>query len=304
MNTRLKSIAACLALTGTPALTPGLAAAQEATPPQADKNTIIVEGARIERDAVRETAREVTARPRTYSDPLPRFQKPICPGIWGMLPENAQPVIDRIYDNAERAGIDIETDPLCTANVWIIVVDDPDATFADLRRERSFMIRELTLADRREVESQTGPARSWSIVSYRNRDGELVPGLSPESRFRNGGPTVNPVTNMSRLESAMRLDMEASVLLLARSALADVDAFTLADYATMRLLAQTRVPEDGGAVDTVLALFDEGADAPQRLSRFDLAYLQALYRSSPTRPGRMAVGNVGTLMDDGVPGQR
>jgi hypothetical protein len=58
----------------------------------------------------------------------------------------------------------------------------------------------------------------------------------------------------------------------------------LADYATMRGLAQTRPVEDAPAMDTILTLF-HSASPPQALTQFDRAYLAALYDSIPNLPG-------------------
>lgn len=268
-------------------------------------NDIVVEGERTDRREVLRTTRDITRRPRADGDPVARFQREVCPGVWGLSPENAQLVIDRIYDNAERAGIPVNEEAECGANLWVIFVDDPAATFAQLREDSEFLVDGLSRLDVRRVESQEGPVRAWNIVTTRNREGEIV-----TSGFENAAGTAqgrtgsvgvpnNPVTQMSRLDSAVRLDLEMSVMLVQRSAIADLDAFALADYATMRLLAQTEPPERENVSDTVLTLFSPDAEGfpPDRLTAFDRAYLQSVYDSSPTRPNRLALRNVRSNME-------
>ena len=296
---RLLPLAATIALA-----LPVAAYAQDAD----NDDVIVVEGERIDGREVRNTARDITEGARMTQRPLARFQREVCPGVWGMLPQNAQPVIDRILDNAERAGIPVNNEAQCDANVWVIVVDDPAATFEQLDEDDSFMTRHMTPYDERMVREQTGPTRAWNVVSERNREGERVAtgfelaGATAEARALGLPPPANPVSTMSRLELGIRLDIELSVLLIARSALADLDTHALADYATMRLLARTTPPGESNSIDTVLDAFDpEGG--PQRLTAFDLAYLQALYRSNELRPARFAIGNIGELMENGVPGQ-
>lgn len=267
------------------------ATAQDADPEgQDDSGEIVVEGDRIDRGAAAEQARDITSNTGGWGDPLPRFQQPVCPGVWGLEPANAQDVIDRIYDNAERAGVPVSEEADCGANLWVIFVDDPHATFEELRRDNSFMVRYLSNNDRDRAARQEGPALAWSVVTTRNREGQVIStgNVSPSEL-----PT-NPVTLMTRGNSAVRRDIEMSVVLIERGALAELDAYSVADYATMRALARTVEPHEAGPFGTVLALFDQGSD---RMTEFDLAYLQDLYSSRATQPGRQLHGRVAALME-------
>ncbi|QZH75507.1 MAG: hypothetical protein JY451_02520 [Erythrobacter sp.] len=275
--------------------------------PVAAQDTIVVQGERIETADIRSTARDITVGSQASQIPLSRFQRPVCPGVWGMSEENAQAVLDRIVANALDADVPVTEEPGCGANVWVIVVDDVDATFERLHDEDSFLTRHLTRYQLRKVRGQEGSVRGWNLISTRNPDtGEVQPdGFELASAYQealiNGEPPpVNEVSQISRLDLGIRTDIELSVMLVERSALAELDSHALADYATMRLLAYTEPPADNGPVSTVLTLFTpEGADmAPQRMTLFDQAYLRALYRSSPTRPARIAIGNITGLMED------
>ena len=83
--------------------------------------------------------------------PIARFQRPVCPGVWGLTEENAQAVLDRIVFNALQADIPVAEEPDCGANVWVIVVDDAEATFERLREEDSFLTRHLTRYQERKI---------------------------------------------------------------------------------------------------------------------------------------------------------
>jgi len=63
----------------------------------------------------------------------------------------------------------------------------------------------------------------------------------------------------------------------------------LADYATMRGFARTRPAEGDAAIDTILALFDEGAVPPGGLTDFDKAYLRSLYEGIPNLRGQSRI---------------
>ncbi|RPF72246.1 hypothetical protein [Aurantiacibacter spongiae] len=288
----------CLALATSLAVAfPALA--QDAGPPESDPE-IVVEGQReVDGAEARDQAREVTERPGSYSEPLARFQREVCPGVWGLAPENAQAVIDRIYDNAERADIAIDANPGCAANMWVIVVDDPQAEFAKLQDERSYLVSELTKRQREQVEEDTGPALAWNIVSTRNREGmPIATGFDAVTNRMRNPAEGQQVFAMSRLSTGIRKDIELSIVMIRRSELARLDAYAIADYASMRALALTEPPEQGAAFDTVLALFDGTGTAPDRLTSFDRAYLRSVYRGSETRPSNQALGDIGYLMEE------
>lgn len=278
-----------------------------AAAPALAQDAIIVQGERIETADVRNTARDITIGSYSAQVPIARFQRPVCPGVWGMTEENAQAVLDRIVFNALEADIPVAEEPDCGANVWVIVVDDADATFERLREEDSFLTRHLTRYQERKVRSQEGAARGWNIISTRNPETGVVQpdGFELASAFQEAAtngtpPPVNEVNRISRLDLGIRADIELSVVLVERSALADLDSVALADYATMRLLAYTDPPSEDGPVSTVLTLFapgESGEFAPERMTAFDRAYLRAIYRSSPTRPARIALGNISDAME-------
>ncbi len=265
--------------------------AQDAANGDPGNENIVVEGTiDVDRADARDQTRDITPRPTAALEPLARFNKPICPGVWGLAPENAQLVIDRIYDNAEQVEVMVNATENCDANIWVIVVDDPHETFQELRDNNDFLVRGLGFWERERVEDQDGAALSWNLISIRNRGGlEAVQGANSDA--------VNETTLMTRTNTAIRQDIELSVVLFRRSELATVDALTLADYATMRALAKTEEPNEDLAFDTVLAAFGPARDVT-RLSVFDRSYLRALYRSSPTRDARMALTDVESLMEE------
>jgi hypothetical protein len=64
----------------------------------------------------------------------------------------------------------------------------------------------------------------------------------------------------------------------------------IADYAAMRGLAMVSPAELADSDDTILALFEPGADSSvPELTEFDVAYLAGLYRAPPRRWARQQV---------------
>ena len=282
------------------------------TAPAMAQDAIVVEGDRLETADIRSQARDITVGSRSAHNPLPRFQRPVCPGVWGLSEDNAQAVIDRLAANAASAGISVSEEAGCGANVWIIVVDDASATFTRLRDEDSFLTRHLTPYQIRQVREDDSAALGWNLSTTRNPDtGQRVANgfegaegaLNNLAQGERDEPPANEVFSSSRLDLGVRSDLELSVLLVERRAIGELDSHALADYATMRLLAYTEPPSRGVPVPTILTLFTPGTEsaAPQRMTVFDRAYLRGLYRSHPTRPARLAIGNITALMEQVEP---
>ena len=277
------------------------------TNPDPDDDEIVVEGV-LEVDGVgsRRQARDITQRLGSTSEPLARWQRPICAGVWGLTEENASLVINRIYDVAEIAGLMVDSTEACPANVWVIVVDDPAATFESLRDDNNWMVRGLGRSERNRVERQTGAARAWNIASYRDENGNAVRTgfdavgdnqLAQQTGGNAGGAPIVQSSAMSRLRTAVRLDIDMSVVLIQRSAIGEFDAITIGDYAAMRALARTQEPSREGPYGTILTIFEDDL-SPHRITAFDRAYLRSLNQGSAHRPGTRAMASFDELMEE------
>lgn len=273
------------------ALVAGTSALAQASPQ--DRDGIVVT-ADLPEDAVdagevRVQARAVTPRGTVTGEPLARFQVPICPGVWGLSRDSAQYMIDRIYFNAEAAGLDLDETAGCAANVIVAFVDDPHAEFADLVTHNHQLVDSLSFWEKKRVADTPGPVLAWNLVITRTRDGQT----------RSGFPPVFETTDITRLNSGTRRDMQASIIMLDTDLLEDLDGLALADYATMRTLARTRpVGQGDAAVGTILSLFDDPVNAPQSLTEFDRAYLASLYASRANLPGNMALRDLDQRMEE------
>lgn len=273
------------------ALASGTPVLAEEDPREADDILVIGETATGEVDSgeVRQQARAITPRASYANEPLARFQAPICPGVWGLSGESAHYIIDRIYFNAEAAGLELDETPGCGANVIVAFVDDPHAEFAAMVEHDHHLVASLSFDEQQRVRASEGPVLAWSVVTTLTRDGQS----------RLGDPPVFDSTEISRLNSATRRDMALSMVMIDTDLLEDLDGLALADYATMRALARTLPVEQGEAnYGTILSLFSDPVNAPQSLTAFDRAYLASLYAGRANQPGHLALRDVDDRMAD------
>lgn len=256
---------------------------------QDDADDIVVVGEReVTVRQLRGQARSITPRDGGHGgEPMARFHDPLCAGVWGMSAQSAQLVIDRIYHNAEQIGLPVVREAGCDPNVIVAIAEDSEAEFQAMRDERHPLVRGLDYWDRKRVVRQEDwPVLAWNVVSPYTAYGAIPL----------GDPPIAETTQMSRTVTSTTNRILISIIMVDRAAVAGLDAVSLADYATMRALARTRAPVEDTAVGTILSLFDESGDAPDRLSPFDRAYLTGLYDSPDNRPMRMTMGTIGSRL--------
>ena len=224
----------------------------------------------------REDARSATESVRAISEAvdgvMPRFERPVCPGVVGLPPHLATGVIARMRATIAEAGVDLAAEG-CGANLTLIVADDAGELIERLSQESPSLFAGLSAHDMRQLASAPGPAWSWHTTEPKRADG------APVVRNTGGASDTYMVqgAKMSRLTSPIRMDVSLGFVVIGTAAIDGLEVGQIADFAVMRGLAPTRDPR-GGAVgyESILELF--AAEAPvERMTEFDKAYLSALY---------------------------
>lgn len=220
---------------------------------------------------------------------IARYHAPVCPLVVGLEPSSARVVRDRMMETVRGVGAEADANPRCSANLVLVVTDNGRQFVEDLRRKLPDWLAGLGPVDIGALIAEQTPARAWSVVSVRNEDGLTaeMPGYIPKFRMSRGAPwsmvgrsdvPTMRVRTASIINQPTRADIDGSVIVIDRSAALGITLAQLADYTAMRGLARTAAPKDSG-VRSILSLFDRGATRQPELTRSDIIYLQALYRS-------------------------
>jgi hypothetical protein len=250
------------------------AAAQEADPPP-----IVVEGEkRQSEEALTDLARDLADNPRS-DRPLARFEQPLCLMVAAGNPELGREIAARIIDNAKAAKVRVRSSG-CSPNALVSFSDDAQAQLRDIRKSGRRLFAGLSA---REIDAAMG-ARDPVYVFRASRETsatgqEIV--ASPEARGSDGIPgNQNRVFSMGRTKREVREDVLAALVVVDNGAAAGLSPIQIADYASLRLLAPTGEVDltDAGGPRTIMTLFAAPANAPAAMTRFDRAYLAALYR--------------------------
>jgi hypothetical protein len=250
------------------------AAAQDADPPP-----IVVEGEkRQSAEALTDLARDVAGQPRA-DRPLARFEQPLCLMVAAGSPELGREIAARIIENAKAAKVRVRSNG-CSPNALVTFSDDAHGQLRDIRKSGRRLFAGLSA---REIDSAMG-ARDPVYVFRASREtsatgADIV--ASPEAKGSEGIPGAqNRVFSMGRTKREVREDMLAALVVIDNGAAAGLSPVQIADYASLRLLAPTGEVDaaEAGGPRTIMTLFAAPANAPAAMTRFDRAYLAALYR--------------------------
>lgn len=266
-------------------------AAQEATdsaptqsPPQS--RDIVVTGIPdgVTTGQVRRQARDIAQPAGSILEvPLARFEDRLCPGVIGLEDEYAFALNARIRANAEMLDIRLLDDD-CRPNFVVIFSNDGEQFFRSLIDERPEYFRYLHSGEVSDI-LEPGPVHVWTNVEPRTLTGMPIAQVRDLTR----PPTMGVWAAHTRIYTTTRNDITSVMIAFDRDAVSGMSLRQLADYATMRGLAQTRAPSDGAAIDSILTLFDSETP-PLSLTEFDQAYLRSLYEGMPNLPGIRKIG--------------
>ena len=265
------------------------AAQQEAAAEPGGDPSIVVTG-QADKPPRREVDRQ--ARDATYSGgdelhrPLARIEDRLCPGVLGLKREYASLMVERIRWQGERLDMWMAPDDgSCTANLLVAFVEDGQAELATLNEKYPWLFQSLAIDEREALLAEEGPVRVWTRTA--TRDGNGIPLARRESL--DAPPVLRMNAAHSKIYLTIREDITQVVVLFDSGKVSGKTLIQLADYATMRGFARTRPTGADAPLDTILALFDAGAEPPSGLTDFDQAYLRSLYEGIPNLRARSKI---------------
>lgn len=217
------------------------------------------------------------------SDPLPRVEDRLCPGILGMDTDSALTVLDRIRYNAARLGIRLDMPDSCEPNLVIWFVPDANASFNRLMDDEPRLFRDASIHEKRRLRADDSPALAWNVVRTRTRDGMPVTRREGQRDI----PEARTWSAHSKIYTATREDIVSTVVLFDAEAVQDATLKQLADYISMRAFANDYSGHAEAAGSSILTLFDAGGGRPDELTKADLEFLASLYEGMANIPGKV-----------------
>jgi len=201
--------------------------------------------------------------------PLARLRNPLC--LMVAAPDEAfgRTVAERITENAKAAGVPLHRSG-CTPNALVTFSQNAVEQITLRRAEGHRFFRSMSEKEIDAALSGRDPAYVFQAV-------EATPRWGEGDAVLNDGPMVYWTKERSYLRTPQ--DLVTTLVVIDNGAIGGATPTQLADYATLRLLAQTgEIAADGPqASGTILSLFAAPAAAPAQMTRADQAYLSSLY---------------------------
>lgn len=262
---------------------------EQSVPTEVDEVVVVGERAREAAEAfVSSVAAPIPGRKAAV------WRRSVCVGVLGMQAEASRFMADRVSDWAHSVGLEIE-EPGCRPSIIIMATEDGNATARELvaSRPREFRLG-ASGSDRGRAALdafQNIPrlVRWWHVSLPVNDDTGLpvvrLPG-QPAFAARqirspaDLGPYGRTVAG-SLVMDHTRDDLMQVIIVLDVAALEQADFIQITDYVAMIALAQID-PDVDPAYPSILDLFSEEGTQEQVMTRWDRAYLEALYRAPQT----------------------
>jgi hypothetical protein len=241
----------------------------EAEPPLPE---VTVEAQRTEfAERVNSYVRGITRNPgATDQESLARWNTPICLLARGLSAEDAGGLLSRLSEIISAAGAPLQHEP-CKPNFIVVMTAEPERLLDGWYAREPHLFRDASrLEIRHFLDSPSNPIRVWRNIN-RGRVATTKSGhFAPSTLGADSSP----------LATTASLDFYSIFAIIDSRRLGRVSGEQLAAYLAMAGLSNADLAADLGGVPSILRLF-AAAPPPDGLSRWDDAYLTALYHSNP-----------------------
>ena len=266
-----------LALAGTSAAAPAPAPATE--PTAVEEVTVMTRRARDK--LVQSFIRDYTTL--SPSGQITRWRHPICPHTLGLTEAANAMVTKRVREIAVMAGAPVRAEDSCSINLLVVFTLKPQALLDGIRKQAPEALGFHYFHDRAKVSRVKHPIQAWYATETEDNNGYTVTDSDePQGVVAVTGSRISPGLASGLVTALVVVDAKAL------NGFRAVDGFEvgpLADYVAMMALSQTQSPDKCKATATIANLMSVNCPAerkPAGITEADLAYLRALYWTSPT----------------------
>jgi hypothetical protein len=277
-----------------PLLAAGLATTLDAAPPalprsEAERNSIVVQGERLPKEAAQQRAAQFVRSTGVASGTVPaaRWIDPVCVQVQGLEEVGRRAAEAKMRSVAESAGITVAPQS-CRPNIVVSFTSDGAGLAQEIHRRDPRRLGQLAPHLRDNVLTSSAPIRWIYSTEVRGRDGQrLIEGggagqTSPATHDGSGaGSSLGGDMTMMHYENSIVSTLTNRTLTSAIVIIDTDDAMgrrldALAAYAALVAFAEIR-NLDATPDGSILGMFAAGTP-PRDLTPQDRAFLHALYR--------------------------
>jgi hypothetical protein len=207
-----------------------------------------------------------------------RWNTPICPLVAGLAAEDSRIVAEHLSQISNAAGAPLAR-ARCRPNLIVVATSEPDDVLKEWYARDKRLFGDATSEQIRQFlgSSQSRPVRVWYNIDWGRksgtRNGHFIPSNVRAESSVFVGNSVFDFLSIFAIIDTHRTEHTA------------LDR--LSDYVAMAGLSNVDLDADLGDAPSILRLFAPSTEGqPPGLSRWDTAFLKALYQSDQTSRAR------------------
>jgi len=264
------------------------------------------------------------AAPTPITGKMARWERHLCPLVVGQNPHFAAFIMQRVKYIALAVNAPVNTDASCTPNIEIVFTTTPqDLLDTVSKNDQHYLGYFSSVAEKKALATVTRPIQAWyatestDIRGQRRLDtGRSIVGGTTVQNFNDlTGPVGDIAANSAgtaltdmapffystgnHLNDGIHTGFNHILIVIDSTKLAGQDIVPLADYISMLALTQLNSQDACQDLPSIVnRMAPDCSHAVDGLTKYDLAYLQALYHMTTGRNMVLQQGEIGDLMTD------
>jgi len=264
------------------------------------------------------------ATPTMITGKMARWERRLCPVVAGQNPHFTAFITQRIKYIALAVGAPVNTDASCTPNIDIVFTTAPqDLLDAVSKDDQHYLGYFSSVAQKKALATVTRPIQAWYATESTDLKGRR---RLDTGRSIVGGTTVGNFNNLSTSNGDIVTDTRGTALtdmapffastgnhlndgiytgfnhiliVIDSTKLAGQDIVPLADYISMLALTQINSLDVCQNLPSIVSrMAPDCGHGVDGLTKYDLAYLEALYHMTAGRNGVLQRSEIADLMTD------
>ena len=270
------------------------------TAASSETETVTVTGTRL-RLVFHEFLKDFVA-PTPITGKIARWERRICPLVVGQNPRYTAFITQRIKVVALAAGARVNTEPTCTPNIEVVFTTTPQALLDNVRRHDVYWLGYAeTNAQLEKLATVTRPVQAWYTTESQDNNGarwvdsDIIANVGGNILFE----PPHYASSGSRINDGIKSGFNHILIVIDSSKLAGEKIVPLADYISMLALTQVNALDTCQRLTSIVDMMAaDCGPAGDGLTKFDIAYLQGLYRMSAGRGLMFQRNDIAAMMAD------
>ena len=264
------------------------------------------------------------AAPTPITGKMARWERSLCPRVVGQNAHYTQFITQRVQYLGLAAGAPVNTEASCAPNIEIVFTTTPQDLLDTVSKDdQHYPGYFSSVAEKKALATVTRPIQAWYATESTDLKGKrrldtgrsIVGGTTVEnfnSLSTNNGDTVSSSTGTSltdmapffastgnHLNDGIHTGVNHILIVIDSTKLAGQKIVPLSDSIAMLALTQLGSPDACQQLPSIVnRMAPDCGHAVDGLTKYDLAYLQALYHMTTGRNMVLQRGEIGDLMTD------